>query len=202
MSFELSNLPYKQDALEPFVSRQTLELHHGKHHRTYVEKLNKAIEDSDYARMSIEDIVVKSGRNSDDGVFNNAAQVWNHTFLWDSMSPDGGGDPEGDLKSAIVSSFGDLDEFRSRFKNAALGQFGSGWTWVVRDGDELAIRSTSNAETPIAVGDRPILTLDVWEHAYYLDYQNERDRYIDAFLENLINWEFAAMNFDAARKAA
>jgi Fe-Mn family superoxide dismutase len=203
MTFTISELPYKRTALEPHVSRRTLDLHHGKHHRGYVEKLNKAIAGTDYADMRIEDIIAKSRNESDTNIYNNAAQAWNHAFLWDSMSPDGGGDPDNsDLKSAIADSFGDMDQFKTRFRNVATGQFGSGWVWVVRDGDELRILSTSNADTPIVDGKKPLLTLDVWEHAYYLDYQNERGRYVDAFLDALINWEFAAMNFEAARKAA
>jgi Fe-Mn family superoxide dismutase len=201
-TFTISELPYSNNALEPHISRRTLDVHHGKHHRGYVEKLNKAIVGTDFEGMAIEDIIVKARDASRIGIFNNAAQAWNHAFLWDSMSPDGGGDPQGDLQSAIVSSFGSMDEFRDRFRKAAIGQFGSGWAWLVRDGDELQILSTGNADTPITEGKRALLTLDVWEHAYYLDYQNERDRYVDAFLENLVNWEFAALNFEAARKAA
>jgi Fe-Mn family superoxide dismutase len=202
MTFTLAELPYNRTALEPHVSKHTLDLHHGKHHRSYIEKLNKAIAGSPYEGLSIEDIIGKARDASDAAIYNNAAQSWNHAFLWHSMSPEGGGDPDGELKKALDRSFRDMDEFRSLFKSAATGQFGSGWTWLVRDGDELRVISTSNADTPIVDGMEPLLTLDVWEHAYYLDYQNERDRYVDAFLENLINWEFAAMNFDVARKAA
>lgn len=202
MTITISELPYSRAALEPHVSRQTLDVHHGKHYRGYVEKLNKSIEGGKYAEMDIEEIVAMSRKNSDLAIFNNAAQAWNHAFLWHSMSPDGGGDPGGDLKFAISDSFGDMDRFRSRFREAALGQFGSGWVWLVNDGDGLRVESTGNADTPIAEGKQPLLTLDVWEHAYYLDYQNERDRYVDAFLEKLINWEFASANYEAARKAA
>ena len=201
-TFTISELPYSRSALEPHVSRQTLDLHHGKHHRGYVDKLNKSIAGKDYADMDIEDIIISSRKKSEVGIFNNAAQAWNHAFLWHSMSPDGGGDPDADLKSAVTRSFGDMDQFRSRFRDAALGQFGSGWVWLVQDDDKLRILSTANANTPIADGKKPLLTLDVWEHAYYLDYQNERDRYVDTFLDHLINWEFAASNFGAERKAA
>ena len=202
MTFTLSDLPYSRTALEPHVSRDTLDLHHGKHHRSYIEKLNKAIAGTRYEGMGIEDIITKAQDESDTAIYNNAAQSWNHAFLWHSMSPDGGGDPGGDLQDAIVSGFSGLDEFRDRFKSAALSQFGSGWAWLVRDGDKLRVITTGNADTPIIDGMRPLLTLDVWEHAYYLDYQNERDRYIDTFLEELVNWEFAAMNFEVAKKAA
>lgn len=202
MTFTISEPPYGRTALEPHISRRTLDLHHGKHHRSYVEKLNKAIAGNDYEGMRIEEIITKSRDASDTAIYNNAAQSWNHAFLWGSMSPDGGGGPDGELKQAIVNSFGDMDQFRTRFRDAALGQFGSGWVWLVRDGDELRVVSTSNADTPIVDGKRPLLTLDVWEHAYYVDYENERDQYIDAFLEHLVNWEFAALNFDVARKAA
>lgn len=202
MTFKLSELPYSNKALEPHVSSKTLDVHHGKHHRAYVDKLNKAIAGTDYAKMQLEEIIRKSKASGDTNVFNNAAQAWNHTFLWHSMSPDGGGSPRGELESAITSSFGDLDQFLTRFRDVASGQFGSGWAWLVRDGSELQVVGTGNADTPIADGKTPLLTLDVWEHAYYLDYQNERPRYIDAFLEHLINWDFAASNFEATRKAA
>jgi Fe-Mn family superoxide dismutase len=202
MTFAISALPYNRTALEPHISRHTLDLHHGKHHRAYVEKLNKAIGGTDYADMDLEEIVVKSFNRSDVKIFNNAAQAWNHAFLWHSMSPDGGGGPDAELKSAISDSFGDLQQFKTRFRNAALGHFGSGWVWLVRDGDEMRVMNTANADTPIVDGVRPLLTLDVWEHAYYVDYQNQRGRYIDAFLDHLINWRFAVANFEAARKAA
>jgi len=203
MTFNIPELPYRRMALEPHISRRTLDVHHGKHHRAYVDKLNKAIEGTDYASMRLEDVITRSRKKSDLAVYNNAAQAWNHAFLWDSMSPDGGGDPDdGELTSAIDNSFGSLDQFRTRFRAAAIGQFGSGWVWLLRDGDKLRIEATGNADTPIVDGKRPLLTLDVWEHAYYLDYQNERARYVDSFLDALINWQFAAMNFEAARKAA
>jgi len=202
MSIQLPDLPYAADALEPHVSARTLGFHHGKHHKTYVDKLNAAIAGSDYEGKTLEAIIAASHRAGDSGVFNNAAQAWNHTFLWNSMSPTGGGEPAGALAEAINSRFGDLAAFREKFKAAALGQFGSGWTWLVRNGGVLDIVSTGNAETPLTDDLTPLLTLDVWEHAYYLDYQNKRDAYIDAFLENLVNWDFAAQNYEAGRAAA
>lgn len=194
MSFELPDLPYERDALEPHVSARTLEYHHGKHHKAYVDKLNAAIEGSDYAHMSLEDIIAKSEQAGDNGVFNNAAQAWNHDFLWKSMSPGGGGAPQGALMEAIEASFGGLDAFKKQFKDAAMGQFGSGWAWLVSDSGRLAITSTPNAKTPLTGRATPLLTLDVWEHAYYLDFQNRRDSYIDSFLDHLVNWDFAASN--------
>ena len=197
MSIELPDLPYAADALEPHVSAETLGFHHGKHHKAYVDKLNAAIGGTKYEGQALETIIAASHEAADAGVFNNAAQIWNHTFLWNSMSPDGGGEPEGALAEAINASFGDLAGFREKFKASAMGQFGSGWTWLVSKGGALDIMSTGNAETPLTDGITALLTLDVWEHAYYLDYQNRRDAYIDAFLGELINWEFAAQNYDA-----
>ncbi len=202
MTIALPDLPYSFDALEPHISADTLKLHYGKHHRGYVSKLNKAIADSDYADLTLEQIIAKSKDANDAGVFNNAAQAWNHTFLWHSMTPNGGGAPDGQLKESIESAFGSVSAFRDAFRDAATSQFGSGWVWLVNDSGRLDIVTTSNAGTPL-VGDAiPLLTLDVWEHAYYLDYQNERKRYVEKFLDQLINWEFAADNFAAERKAA
>ncbi len=197
MSIELPDLPYAADALEPHVSAETLGFHHGKHHKAYVDKLNAAIGGTKYEGQALEAIITASHEAADMGVFNNAAQIWNHTFLWNSMSPDGGGEPQGALAEAINASFGDLAGFREKFKASAMGQFGSGWTWLVSKGGALEIVSTGNAETPLTEGITALVTLDVWEHAYYLDYQNRRDAYIDAFLGELINWEFAAQNYDA-----
>ena len=202
MSIALPDLPYAPDALEPHVSARTLEFHHGKHHKAYVDKLNAAIAGTDYDGQTLEDIIADAHKAADTGVFNNAAQAWNHTFLWHSMSPDGGGQPEGALAEAIKTRFGGFDAFRERFKAAALVQFGSGWAWLVRNGGVLDIISTGNAETPLTDDLTPLLTLDVWEHAYYLDYQNRRDAYIDAFLGELINWDFAGQNYEADRAAA
>ena len=198
----LPELPYAIDALEPHVSANTLEFHYGKHHKAYVDKLNAAIHGTDYEGQSLEAIITASDKASDAGVFNNAAQVWNHTFLWHGMSPTGGGEPTGALAEAIKARFGSVDTFREKFKAAALGQFGSGWTWLVRKGGTLEIVSTGNADTPLTAGITPLLTLDVWEHAYYLDYQNKRDAYIDVYLDQLINWDFAAQNYEADRAAA
>ena len=202
MTIEFPGLPYVIDALEPHVSARTLEFHHGKHHKAYVDKLNAAIAGTDYENHSLEAIILAAQTAGDKGVFNNAAQAWNHTFLWSSMSPAGGGAPEGALADAIEASFGDLAGFREQFKASAMGQFGSGWTWLVQRGGALEIVSTGNAETPLTDGATPLLTLDVWEHAYYLDYQNKRDAYVDTFLDKLINWEFAAQNLAAEEAAA
>lgn len=202
MPIDLPALPYPGDALEPHVSANTLEVHHGKHHKAYVDKLNAAIAGTAYEGLPLETIIDVSNASSDSGVFNNAAQAWNHAFLWHSMSPDGGGEPRGPLAEAIGERFGDLVTFRAEFRKAALGQFGSGWTWLVGTADGLDIVCTGNADTPLVHSLTPLLTLDAWEHAYYLDYQNRRDAYIDAFLEALINWEFAARNYVADRAAA
>ena len=197
MSIEFPDLPYAADALEPHISARTFEFHHGKHHKAYVDKLNAAITGTEYENQSLEEIIAAAHRASDSGVFNNAAQAWNHTFLWHSMAPNGGGEPTGELAAAINDKFGDLDAFKTAFKNAAMGQFGSGWAWLVRSDEGVDIVTTGNADTPLVHGATPLLTLDVWEHAYYLDYQNKRDAYVDVFLNGLVNWEFAAENFAA-----
>ena len=193
MSHQLPELPYAMDALEPHISRETLEYHYGKHHATYVTKLNGLIEGSAHADASLEDIV----RNSDGGVFNNAAQIWNHTFYWNSLSPQGGGAPSGELAEAINKSFGSFDEFKKTFTDKATTLFGSGWAWLVKKADgTLAITQTSNAETPLTGDDTPLLTCDVWEHAYYIDYRNARPGYLAAWWE-LVNWDFASANYSA-----
>lgn len=202
MSVEFPSLPYAIDALEPHISAQTLEFHHGKHHKAYVDKLNAAIVGTAHHAEPLETIIAAAHEASATGIFNNAAQAWNHSFLWHSMSPHGGGAPTGPLTQAINEKFGDLDGFRSEFKKAALGQFGSGWAWLVRTAEGLDIVTTGNADTPLIHGVVPLLTLDVWEHAYYLDYQNRRDAYVDAFISKLINWEFAAQNYESDRAAA
>ena len=203
MSFDLPDLPYPLDALEPHISAHTLEFHYGKHHRGYVDELNKAIQGTDYEGRTLEDVVIRSSKSSDTKVFNNAAQAWNHAFLWNSMSPNGGGKPGGDLKKLLEDSFEDIDHFNKNFKQAAIGQFGSGWAWLVQKGNgSLEILSTANADTPLTGNSKPLLVLDVWEHAYYLDYQNERGVYVDTFLNHLANWEFAARNLERPRKAA
>lgn len=202
MTIEIADLPYPTDALEPHISAKTLEYHFGKHHKGYVDKLNAAIVDTAYYDQSLEKIVRAAHDASDVGVFNNAAQAWNHAFLWHSMSPNGGSEPTGRLADAIIERFGGLATFQSAFKDAALKQFGSGWTWLVHTDDGLDVVSTGNADTPLITGVVPLLTLDVWEHAYYLDYQNKRGKYIDAFLSKLINWDFATKNYQTARVAA
>lgn len=192
MPIELPPLPYAPDALLPHISPTTLEFHHGKHHRAYVTNLNGLIAGSELAEASLEQIILESsGKPGREGIFNNAAQVWNHTFYWHSMAPGGGGPPKGRIAALIESAFGGHDAFAQTFKAAAVGQFGSGWAWLTLDGAELKIVKTGNADTPIAHGQKPLITIDVWEHAYYLDHQNRRPDYVQAFLDHLINWEFA-----------
>lgn len=198
MSIELPDLPYAIDALEPHVSARTLEFHHGKHHKAYVDKLNAAIAGTKYETQELESIIESAHDAGDSGIFNNAAQAWNHTFLWHSMSPQGGGEPASPLIDAIKRKYGSMDGFRDAFKQAAMGQFGSGWAWVVRTSEGVDIMTTGNADTPLVHGRKPLLTLDVWEHAYYLDFQNRRDAYIDTFLDSLVNWQFATANYKAA----
>jgi Fe-Mn family superoxide dismutase len=186
MKHELPKLPYDMNALAPHISAETLEYHYGKHHKTYVDNLNKLIADSEYADMSLEDIIKKSSG----GIFNNAAQIWNHTFYWYCLSPDGGGAPKGTLAQAIDKAFGSFDEFKQKFTTTAVTTFGSGWAWLVKNADgSLAIQSTSNAATPLTEGKTPLLTCDVWEHAYYIDYRNRRPDYVGAFW-NLVNWHY------------
>jgi len=195
MAFELPALPYVQNALEPYISAQTLDFHHGKHHNAYVVNLNNLIKDTPLASAPLQQIIRETaGDAARAGIFNNAAQVWNHTFYWNAMKPGGGGAPTGKLAAAIDQSFGSYAAFREQFKTAALTQFGSGWAWLVANGGPLKIVKTGNADTPIAHGQTPLITCDVWEHAYYLDYQNRRPDYVDAFLDHLVNWEFAALN--------
>lgn len=190
MAFELPALPYPKDALAPHISQETLEYHHGKHHAGYVAKLNAAIEaDSSLAGKSLEDLI----RTQKGGVFNNAAQVWNHTFYWNSLSPKGGGEPSGKIADAIKAAFGSFGDFKTAFSNLAGGHFASGWAWVVKDGDKIAIVDTHDAGSPLTEGKTPILTCDVWEHAYYIDYRNARPDYINAWW-NLVNWDFANDN--------
>ncbi|HVS10951.1 MAG TPA: Fe-Mn family superoxide dismutase [Planctomycetota bacterium] len=193
MPHELPPLPYREDALAPHLSKETLEFHYGKHHKAYVEKLNKLIGGTPFEGMRLEETIRKSSGD----VFNNAAQVWNHTFYWNSLSPDGGGDPEGAVAEAIDGSFESFDKFREQFGEAAGGLFGSGWVWLVRNKDgSLAIEPMENAKNPLKTGQTAILTCDVWEHAYYIDYRNERERYVEAFWK-LVNWEFAERNLSA-----
>ena len=187
MAIELPPLPYAMDGLAPHISARTLEFHYGKHHRTYVTNLNKLIAATRWADAPLEDII----KQSDGGVFNNAAQVWNHTFYWQSTHPDGGGDPGARLANALDQSFGSVDGFREEFTAAACGHFGSGWVWLVSGPDGLEIMTTPNAEVPQRQEKTPLLTLDVWEHAYYLDYRNARPAYVETWLEHLISWEHA-----------
>jgi superoxide dismutase, Fe-Mn family len=196
-SFVLPELPYEGDALEPVISARTLSFHHGKHHAGYVTKLNQLVEGSIYAGRPLDEVVKKSAEDpAAKMVFNNAAQAWNHDFYWRSMRPRGGGTPGGALRDAIGRDFGGVSEFRAAFAKAAAGEFGSGWAWLVAGaGGTLKIAATDDADTPIVRGERPLLAIDVWEHAYYLDYQNRRSDYIAAWLDNLINWEFAEVNF-------
>jgi superoxide dismutase, Fe-Mn family len=190
MAIELPALPYSNDALAPHISPETIEFHYGKHHNAYVTKLNGLIEGTEFASKSLEDIV----KTSNGGMFNNAAQVWNHTFYWNCLSPSGGGEPTGDLADKINADFGSFAQFKEAFSNAAATNFGSGWTWVTKDSSgKLVIESTSNAGCPITEGKTPVLTIDVWEHAYYVDYRNARPKYIEAFW-SLVNWDFMAKN--------
>lgn len=194
MPISLPPLPYDFHALEPHISERTLQFHYGKHHQGYVNTLNTLIQGSELETLPLEDIIHQSYQNPERvGIFNNAAQVWNHTFYWSSMKPSGGGEPTGPLKDAIERDFGSYQTFRDHFKQAALTQFGSGWTWLVKTSSgKLAVQKTSNADVPFVRQDRPLVTLDVWEHAYYLDYQNRRADYAEIFLGSLVNWDFAA----------
>ena len=192
MSFTLPDLPYPKNALEPHISEETLEYHYGKHHKTYVDKLNGLVEGTEDANKSLEDII----RNSTGGLFNNAAQVWNHTFYWNCLSPNGGGEPSGALADAINSAFGSFENFKEKFNASAVGNFASGWTWLVQNSDgSLALLNTDDAETAVTADAKPLLTCDVWEHAYYIDYRNARPKYLEAYW-NLVNWDFVAQNFD------
>jgi Fe-Mn family superoxide dismutase len=196
MAFELPPLPYAKNALEPYISANTLDFHHGKHHQAYVTNLNNLTKDTPMASQSLEAIIRATYRDDAKiGIFNNAAQVWNHTFFWHSMKPGGGGAPSGRLAAAIDSDLGGLAKFKDDFKAAAVAQFGSGWAWLVADNGKLKITRTANAVTPLAEGQTALLTCDVWEHAYYLDYQNRRPDFVQAFLDHLVNWDFAAKNF-------
>jgi len=201
MAFTLPDLPYAKDALAPHISAETLDFHHGKHHAAYVKNLNGLVDGTDMAALSLEDVIRKAAGDAElGGVFNNAAQIWNHTFYWQSMRPNGGGTPTGDLAAMIDRDFGSFDNFKDAFAKAGATQFGSGWAWLVLKDGKLEVRKTLNAETPLTEdGVTPLLTMDVWEHAYYLDFQNRRPDYISTFLDKLVNWEFAAENLAAAQ---
>jgi Fe-Mn family superoxide dismutase len=193
MAHELPKLPFAMDALEPHISRETLEYHYGKHHNAYVVNLNKMIQGTEFENAYLEDIV----RKASGGVFNNAAQVWNHTFYWNCLGPNGGGEPSGELAAAITQAFGSFAKFREEFSAKAVTQFGSGWAWLLRKPDGgLALEQTSNAATPLTGSNTPLMTCDVWEHAYYIDYRNARPQYVEAFWQ-LVNWDFVAANFAA-----
>ncbi len=200
MAFELPPLPYPKNALEPHISERTMDFHHGRHHQAYVTNLNNLVKDQPLERQSLEEIIKATYKDSSKtGVFNNAAQVWNHTFFWHSMKPQGGGAPSGEVAAAITRDCGGLDKFKEQFKAAAVGQFGSGWAWLVADRGQLKIVPTPNAVNPLAEGQSALLTCDVWEHAYYLDYQNRRPDFVQTFLDHLINWEFVAQNLAKAK---
>ena len=195
MTFELPSLPYADTALEPYYSARTFSFHHGKHHKAYVDNLNKLLPGSPFENSSLEEIILAvAGDATKAGFFNNSAQVWNHTFFWNCMKPGGGGAPSGALAAKIDAAFGSYEKFAEQFKAAAVGRFGSGWAWLVLDGGELKIMSTPNAETPMTGGKKALLTVDVWEHAYYLDFQNRRPDFVQTFLDQLVNWDFVAAN--------
>ena len=192
----LPALPYAENALEPVISAKTLSFHHGKHHRTYVETANKLIQGTDFADLSLEEIVkATAGKGGDQAaIFHNAAQAWNHSFYWQCLKPKGGGEPPAALKQRMEASFGSVEACKKELAAAAVAQFGSGWAWLVAEGEKLKVLKTADAETPITQNLRPLLTIDVWEHAYYLDYQNKRAEYVNALIDKLANWEFAAQN--------
>ena len=191
MEHTLPKLPYANDALAPHISAETIEYHYGKHHKTYIDNINRLIQGTEFANLSLEDIIRKAPTG---GIFNNAAQVWNHTFYWNSLSPKGGGEPAGQLAAAITKSFGTLKDFQDKFTAAAVGQFGSGWAWLIKNTDgSLVIETTSNAGTPLKDGKKALLTCDVWEHAYYIDYRNARAKYLETYWK-IVNWDFAAAN--------
>lgn len=194
MAFSLPALPYEKGALAPHISAETLEYHYGKHHNAYVTKLNGLTEGKPEASKSLEDLI----RTTDGGVFNNAAQVYNHTFYWSCMKAGGGGKPSGDLLKAIEADFGSFDKFAAEFSDAAATQFGSGWAWLVKDGGKLKVVKTANADCPLKHGQTPLLTIDVWEHAYYIDFRNARPKYIETFMNHLVNWDFVAENLKKA----
>ncbi len=196
---ELPPLPYAPDALAPVISAETMSFHYGKHHKAYVDNLNKLVAGTDFAETPLEKLIAAvAGKPDKAGMFNNAAQIWNHTFFWNSMRPNGGGTPSGAVAKGIDAAFGSFDNFKKEFANAAVTQFGSGWAWLVADKGSLKLVKTANADTPLTMGVTPLLTIDVWEHAYYLDYQNRRPDFVAAVIDKLINWEFANANLAKA----
>jgi Fe-Mn family superoxide dismutase len=199
MAFTLPELPYEKNALQPHISAETLEYHHDKHHSAYVTNLNGLLQDA-AERNSTEEDLEKIIRESEGPVFNNAAQVWNHTFYWQCLKAGGGGEPSGELKTAIVSAFGSVEDFKKELVSAAVGQFGSGWAWLVVDGGALKVVKTSNADLPLKHGQAALLTIDVWEHAYYVDYRNLRQKYVETLVNSLMNWDFVAANYAEAKR--
>ena len=197
MSFELPSLPYANDALAPYMSAETLDFHHGKHHQTYVTNLNNLLKDNELQGASLEDIVVKSSKNTSmAGIFNNAGQHWNHILFWQCMKPNGGGSIPSELETRLNSDFGSIDQFKEAFIQAGTTQFGSGWAWLAIDNGKLVVTKSANASNPLVDGMKPILGCDVWEHSYYIDYRNKRPDYLKAFLDSLVNWEFVASQLD------
>ena len=197
MTFELPSLPYASDALAPYMSSETLDFHHGKHHQTYITNLNNLVKDSDMQDASLEDIVIKSSKDaSKAGIFNNAGQHWNHLLFWQCMKPNGGGAMPSELENRITSDFGSVDQFKEAFVQAGTTQFGSGWAWLAIDNGKLVVTKSANASNPLVEGLKPILGCDVWEHSYYIDYRNKRPDYLKAFLDNLVNWEFVSSQLD------
>ncbi len=197
MTFELPSLPYANDALAPYMSSETLDFHHGKHHQTYVTNLNNLVKDTVMADSSLEEIVVKSSKDSSmAGIFNNAGQHWNHILFWQCMKPNGGGSMPSELESRITSDLGGIDQFKEAFIQAGTTQFGSGWAWLAIDNGKLVVTKSPNASNPLVDGMKPILGCDVWEHSYYIDYRNKRPDYLKAFLDSLVNWEFVASQLD------
>ena len=190
MAFELPPLPWAEDALAPHISAETIEYHYGKHHKTYVDNLNKAVDGTPDADLSLEEIILKA----EGPLFNNSAQVWNHTFFWNGLSPNGGGQPTGAVADAINASFGSYDEFRTQLTQAGITQFGSGWAWLIDNNGTLEVTKTANADLPLKHGQKALWTIDVWEHAYYIDYRNARPKFIDVVLDNLVNWDFVNQN--------
>lgn len=199
MSIPHPTIPYELDALEPYISTETLAYHFGRHHKGYVDKLNGLIDGTPYDGLALEQIIARARINADLDVLNNALQAWNHAFLWESMSPNGGGKPNGHIKELIEKDFGDFARFKQNFRDTAISLFGAGWVWLVEDHGKLRIITTGNADSPVGTGVNPLLVLDVWEHAYYIDYRNERARYVDGFLDRLINWKTAAANLQTGQ---
>ncbi len=203
MAFELPPLPFAKNALEPHMSERTLEFHHGKHHKAYVDTANELIHGTPFEQRSLDEVIRATAKDeSKSKIFNNAAQIWNHNFFWRCLAPRGGGKPGGELAQAIDKSFGGYDKFRAEFKEACVSQFGSGWGWLVREKDRLKIIQTADAVNPLALGSQALLTCDVWEHAYYLDYQNRRPDFVESFLDHLVNWEHVAAQLKGRAEAA